>query len=60
MSEELAGTSGDENDVWSVPRFAEELRELKRCAGSPALKKISDQTKGKWGIATLAGLFGGL
>ncbi|MEO3748993.1 tetratricopeptide repeat protein, partial [Plantactinospora sp. B5E13] len=46
-------------EITSVQRFAEELRELKRRAGSPALRKISDQTKGKWGTATLSGLFAG-
>jgi tetratricopeptide (TPR) repeat protein len=59
MGNESAGASGDENEVWSVLRFAEELRELRRHAGSPALKKISDQTTGKWGTATLHGLFAG-
>ncbi|MFI0793175.1 hypothetical protein ACH4OY_10810 [Micromonospora rubida] len=59
MSEELAGATGDENDVWSVPRFAEELRELKLRAGSPALRKISGKTRGRWGTATLSELFAG-
>ncbi|WFE63377.1 hypothetical protein [Micromonospora sp. WMMD714] len=51
--------SVEEQEAWSVPRFVEELRELKRHAGSPALARIRRHTKNGWGITTLHDLFAG-
>ncbi|HEX5119447.1 MAG TPA: hypothetical protein VFW65_30010 [Pseudonocardiaceae bacterium] len=59
MSEDPTTAGSGESGVWSLPRFAEELRELKRRAGAPSLSDIRKRTRDKPAIATIHVLLAG-
>ncbi|WP_149263311.1 lipopolysaccharide assembly protein LapB [Actinomadura sp. K4S16] len=59
MGEGNTTVGGTEDGSSLLRRFADELRELKRNAGSPSLKEIQGRTVAKPGIATISALLAG-